>query len=66
MLVFGGDEPVGFGLVTGAQRGLLFGEEVFAVIGAPAPAEDPVSVFHRLIHVRSMNHLDPTSLASSD
>src|ERR1035441_2214825 len=56
VFVSGGDEADRFFLVAGLEGGLLFGDEVFAIVGAPATAEHPVTVFHVLIHVVSMNH----------
>jgi len=63
--VFGGNEPVGFGLVAGLEASLLLGDEVFAIVGAPPTAEHPVTVLHFTIHVVSMNHPLPPALASS-
>ena len=62
--VFGGDEAVGFLLVAGFEGGLLFGDEVLAIEGAPVAAEYPVTAFHVSVHVVSMNRLHPPALAS--
>ena len=63
--IFGGDKAERLVLVAGFEGGLRFGDEVFAIIGAPATAEHPESVFHLLIHVVSMNHLESPPLASN-
>jgi hypothetical protein len=63
--VLGGDKAVGFLLVAGLEGGLLFGDEVFAIEGAPVATEYPVTAFHVLVHVVSMNRLHPPALASS-
>jgi hypothetical protein len=47
---------LGFVLVVGLQSELLFGDEVLPIVGAPATAEQSVTVFHVSIHVVSMNH----------
>jgi len=60
----GRNETKSFVLVAGAESGLLFGDEVFAVVGAPTPAEDAVTVLHFLTHVVSMSQPDPPPLAS--
>ena len=48
--IFGSHQAKGFVLVASLEGGLLFGNEVFAVVGAPAPAEHAVTVIHCLIH----------------
>jgi hypothetical protein len=66
LIVFvpGGDQAVGLVAVAGVEGFLFAGGDVFAVVGAPVPAEDTVTVFHQLIHVASMNPLELTALAS--
>jgi hypothetical protein len=64
--VSGGDEAERLVFVAGFEGVLLFGYEVFAVVGAPATAEHAETVFHLLIHVVSMNHPLPPPLASSE
>ncbi len=48
--VAGGDEPVGFGFVAGAEGFLFSGGEVLAVKSAPSPAEDAVTLAHGSVH----------------
>jgi len=62
--VLGCNEAVGLVLVAGFEGGLLFGDEVFAIKGAPVTAEYPITAFHISVHVVSMNRLDPPALAS--
>jgi hypothetical protein len=48
--VFGGDEAIGFVLVARLEALLFPGDEVFAVVGSPAPAEHSVSLLHVILH----------------
>ena len=48
--VLGGDEAVGFVLVSRFEGFLFPGNDVFGVESAPAAAEHPVTIFHLMSH----------------
>src|SRR5205085_676259 len=51
----GGDEAIRFVLVACVKGLLFFGDEVFAIEGAPVASEDTEACFHFMLHVVSMN-----------